>query len=115
MFLEKAGLALGVAPLDPLFRHLFAFEISGSFKSKIVSPSSSQLAESCRHQERSNERLGDREIGKPAGEQVRLMPLIPIMGKEIAQADYSKDKPHMLIVNVECFATGRSKRMMNYV
>ena len=43
------------------------------------------------------------------------MPLIPIMGKEIAQADYSKDTPHMLIVNVECFATGRSKRMMNYV
>ena len=39
---------------------------------------------------------------------------MPIMGKEIAQADYSKDKPHMLIVNVECFATGRSKRMMNY-
>ena len=39
---------------------------------------------------------------------------MPIMGKEIAQADYSKDQPHMLIVNVECFASWRSKRMMNY-
>ena len=38
---------------------------------------------------------------------------MPIMGEAIAQADYSKDKPHMLIVNVECFANGRSKRMMN--
>ena len=32
---------------------------------------------------------------------------MPIMGKEIAQADYSTDKPHIMIVNVECFATGR--------
>ncbi len=54
------------------------------------------------------------ELEKPVGDQVGYLPLMPIKGKEIAQAGYSKDKPHLLTVNEKCFVTGRGKRMMNH-
>lgn len=54
------------------------------------------------------------ELEKPLGDTIGYLPLMPIKGKEIAQAGYSKDKPHVLTVNEKCYVTGRDKRMLNH-
>jgi len=38
------------------------------------------------------------ELEKLLGDKVGFLPLMPIKDKEIAQAGYSYDKPHVLIV-----------------
>lgn len=52
------------------------------------------------------------ELEKPLGDQVGFLPLVELKGREIAQAGYSKDKPHVLTINQKCFLTGRRDRVL---
>ena len=52
------------------------------------------------------------ELEKPVGDKVGFLPMIPINGREIAQAGYSKDKPHVLTVNEKCYIKGRQKQVL---
>lgn len=54
------------------------------------------------------------ELEQPLGDKVGFLPMMPIKGKEVAQAGYSKDKPHVLTVNEKCYVTGRNERMMQH-
>jgi len=54
------------------------------------------------------------ELEKLFGDKVGLLPMITLKGTEIAQAGYSKDKPHVLTVNETCSITGRRDPMLHH-
>ncbi|MBT5498336.1 MAG: trypsin-like serine protease [Alphaproteobacteria bacterium] len=54
------------------------------------------------------------ELEKPVGDKVGFLPMIALKGTEIAQAGYSKDKPHVLTVNETCSITGRRDPMLHH-
>ena len=53
------------------------------------------------------------ELEEPVGDKVGFLPIIALMGTEIAQAGYSKDKPHVLNVNETCSITARRDPMLH--
>jgi len=52
------------------------------------------------------------ELEKPVGDTVGYLPMIALTGREIAQAGYSKDKPHVLTINHKCRIQGRRERVL---
>ncbi len=52
------------------------------------------------------------ELEKPVGDKVGFLPMIALKGTEIAQAGYSKDKPHVLNVNETYSNTARRDPML---
>jgi protease YdgD len=52
------------------------------------------------------------ELEKPVGDIVGYLPMVALKGREIAQAGYSKDKPHVLTLNEKCFIQGKRDRVL---